>query len=438
MQTVTFKTLGCKLNQAETDAIQNQFLKRGFVSRPFGESVDLTLINTCCVTNEADGKSRNAIRQAVRNSPEGRVVVTGCYAQIKPDEIREIDGVDLVLGSDEKFRIFDHLEKLQNGKLEAPLVFVNARGDLQEISPDGFVATTDRTRAFLKIQDGCNFYCSFCIIPFARGRARSRPLPEAVEETKRLVEEGYREIVMTGVNMGTYEWKNGHTYHFVDLIDALQNVDGLERIRISSVEPNTISLDLFKLAAQSKVICPHFHIPLQAGSDEILKGMKRRYDTDYFAALMDDYRKILPGGALGTDVIVGFPGESDEIFEKSVQFIQKQPFTYLHVFRFSRRDGTLVTRLADKVPVPIAKERSRVLQEVSKKIQQSYAVQFIGTTQPVLFDDAWDVGVYAGYTPHYLRVHLKTKEDLRNKVVPVYLHHMPESSGYILGKLPTK
>src|SRR3989338_709407 len=181
MQTVTFKTLGCKLNQAETDAIQNQFLKRGFVSRPFGESVDLTLINTCCVTNEADGKSRNAIRQAVRNSPEGRVVVTGCYAQIKPDEIREIDGVDLVLGSDEKFRIFDHLEKLQNGKLEAPLVFVNARGDLQEISPDGFVATTDRTRAFLKIQNGCNFYCSFCIIPFARGRARSRPLPEAVE-----------------------------------------------------------------------------------------------------------------------------------------------------------------------------------------------------------------------------------------------------------------
>jgi threonylcarbamoyladenosine tRNA methylthiotransferase MtaB len=423
IKTVSFKTLGCKLNQSETDALQAQFTQRGYQVLPFGSQADLTVINTCTVTNEADGKSRAAIRQAIRSSRQGRLVVTGCYAQVSPEALQAIEGVDLILGSDEKYRLFDHLEKIKDGKLEKPSVFVNDYGELSTVSESGFVAATDRTRAFLKIQDGCNFSCSYCIIPFARGRARSRSFQETIDEAKQLVDQGYRELVLTGVNLGTYKWlKEGRHQKFVDLVDVLQNISGLSRIRISSIEPNTVTEELLQLMSQSQVVCPHLHIPLQAGSDEVLKGMNRCYTTEEFSGLMELFQKHLPQAALGTDVIVGFPGESDDFFAEGVDFIQCQPFTYLHVFRYSPRQGTMATRLKDPVPVSVAKKRSHLLQEVSSKLKTNFAQTFLGREEPVLFEEKNDKGAYTGYTPHYLRVATISKTDLTNQIVPVQLN----------------
>lgn len=423
IRTASYKTLGCKLNQAETDAIRVKLESLGITSKPFGESVDLTVVNTCCVTNEADGKSRNAIRQAIRHSQNGRIVVTGCYAQISPEQIQAIDGVDLVLGSDEKFRISDHLQKIEVGKLEAPLAFVNAKGDLETVTDAGFMAATTRTRAFLKIQDGCNYYCTYCIIPFARGRARSRGFQETVDEAKRLVDNGYQEVTVTGVNIGTYQSPDSMQRDFVQLMEALERVEGLKRIRISSIEPNTVSRSLLELIRDSKVFCPHMHIPLQSGSAAILKGMKRHYSLRDFDHLMVQFQELLPQASLGTDVIVGFPGETEDHFQETIDYLEQHPFTYLHVFRFSARSGTFAARLKDPVTKQTAQNRSRILQELSRKMRSRFAASFIGSKQPVLFEEQDENGFYCGLTPHYLRVRVASEQLLQNQILPVELHH---------------
>ena len=419
IQSVSFKTLGCKLNQSESDAIMAKFEENQFRVRPFGEEVDLTIINTCTVTNDADSKSRATIRRAIRNSPRGRVVVTGCYAQVKPEDIQTINGVDLILGNDEKYHIFDHLNKLQHGKLEEPLTIVNDEGEFTSVSEDGFISATSRTRAFLKIQEGCDYYCSYCIIPFARGKARSRPFTQTIDEARKLVDQGYREIVLTGINIGTYHTANGKQ-NLVDLLSALEQINGLDRVRVSSIEPNTVTDDLLHLVAGSKVICDHLHIPLQSANDDQLSAMNRKYRLEEYARLMARFRTILPTAALGTDVIVGFPGETEAHFEKTTAFIQAQPFTYLHIFRYSPREGTVAAKLDNPVQFHEIKRRSVVLHEVSQKLKFAYAEKFSGQTLKVLFDQFRD-GLASGYTRNYLRVQVPATQDISQSILPVTL-----------------
>jgi threonylcarbamoyladenosine tRNA methylthiotransferase MtaB len=433
IRSVSFKTLGCKLNQSESDAIEAKFRDKGFAVQPYGDAVDLTVINTCTVTNDADSGSRAAIRHAIRTSPGGRIAVTGCYAQVSPDEIKAISGVDLVLGSDEKYRIFDYLDSLKDGKLEEPLVYVNDEGEFDSVSEDGFVSATSRARAFLKVQEGCDYFCSYCIIPFSRGRARSRPYADAIAEAKKLADQGYKEIVLTGINIGTYTYENGKTYGITDLLDGLQNVEGLERIRLSSIEPNTVTDDLLKLIRDSNVLCPHMHIPVQGGNDDQLAAMNRKYSIGEYAALMERFRKFLPDAALGTDIITGFPGETDAHFENTVRFIQTSPFTYLHVFRYSPRKGTAAVKLTGHVDPQTVKRRAVILHETNKMLKTAYARRFLGATLPVLFDHEKD-GVQTGYTPNYLSVAVSHGESLRKRILRVRLTDVRDG-GNVTGEL---
>jgi threonylcarbamoyladenosine tRNA methylthiotransferase MtaB len=433
IRSVCFKTLGCKLNQSETDAIQHKFTEKGYQIKSYGEPADLTIINTCTVTNSADSGSRAAIRQAIRNSPKGRIAVTGCYAQVSPDEIKSIQGVDMILGNDEKYKIFNYLDEIREGKIEEPLVYVNDEGGFAQVSEDGFVSATSRARAFLKVQEGCNYYCSYCIIPFSRGRARSRSLADSVQEASRLADEGYQEIVLTGINIGTYDFENGKQYTLVDLLDALQNVNGIERIRLSSIEPNTVSDDLLHLARESKVICPHLHIPLQSGNDDQLQAMNRKYCIEEYQGLMDRFSKTLPHAALGSDVIVGFPGETEEHFENTLNFIQSNPFTYLHIFRYSDRKGTAASKMPNKVDPQTIKKRSQVLHQLSKKLKTAYYQKYLGQKLTVLFDQTKN-GKQVGYTENYLQVSVESPQDIRKQILDVELIDINER-GLCTGKL---
>lgn len=427
IRSVSFKTLGCKLNQSETDAIEAKFRDRGFSVIAYGAPADLTIVNTCTVTNDADSGSRAAIRHAIRTSPAGRIAVTGCYAQVSPDEIKAIAGVDLVLGSDEKYKIFDHLDALKNGKLEEPLVYVNDQGEFDSVSEDGFVSATSRARAFLKVQEGCDYYCSYCIIPFSRGRARSRSYDDAIAEAKKLAEQGYQELVLTGINIGTYsDDSSGTTRRIADLLDGLQNVPGIKRIRLSSIEPNTVSDDLLALIRDSSVLCPHMHIPVQGGNDDQLAAMNRKYAIEEYANLMARFREFLPQAALGTDIIVGFPGETEAHFDNTLAFIQKSPFTYLHVFRYSPRKGTVAAKLKNPVDPQIVKRRAAILHETNKMLKNAYARRFLGQTLPVLFDQNKD-GIQTGYTPNYIPVSVVATDSLRKRILPVRLLNHDQS-----------
>ena len=428
--TVSFKTLGCKLNQSETDALADQFKKAGFTVRDFTEPVDLAVINTCTVTNDADSKSRAAIRLAIRTSPQARVVVTGCYAQIKPEEIKAIAGVNLILGTDEKYRILDHLKTLADHELQEPLTIVNDRGEFDEVSVDGFISATSRARAFLKVQEGCDYYCSYCIIPFARGKARSRPFENTLNEARLLAAQGYQEIVLTGINIGTYQVNSDQTYHLVDLLKGLEKISGLKRIRISSIEPNTVTDELLQTIAESEVVCPHLHIPLQSGNDDLLQAMNRKYRLTDYARLMERFQYYLPNAALGTDVIVGFPGETEKHFQNTLEFIEHQPFTYMHVFRYSDRSGTVAAKLVNHVDPEAIKHRSKVLASLMQKQKANYAKKFVGCSMPVLFDQN-DHPRYSGYTKNYLRVQVESESELRKEIHLVKLNE--ENGGVFFG-----
>lgn len=398
---VSFHTLGCKLNQAETDAIAALFANRGYEIVPFRQPADLTYINTCTVTNEADAKSRQVIRQAIEASPGGRVVAAGCYAQISPDEVAALDGVDIVLGTHEKYGLFDLLDRLQAGKLEQPLIRVGDTGDLVTFDESPFISATSRTRAFLKVQEGCDYHCSYCIIPLARGRGRSRPLTDCLAEARRLVDTGYRELVLTGVNIGA--WQDGKRL-FHDLLAAVSDIPGLRRIRVSSIEPNLITTDMLALMGARDNLCPHLHIPLQHASDSVLKAMRRRY-------LFADYREVLarvvetlPEAALGADVMVGFPGETEEDFQTLAAALAELPTTYHHIFRYSERSGTVAARISGQVDPAVRKERSRILREISRRKTQAYARCFVGRVQEVCFEQRVPGGGWEGITANYLRV----------------------------------
>lgn len=400
---VSFHTLGCKLNQAETAAIATQFRDQGIEIVPFRQPADLTYINTCTVTHTADAKSRQAIRQAVAASPGGRVVVAGCYSQINPAEAAALEGVDLILGAREKYQVMSLLTAMDRNRTDRPLVFVSGDDEVQAFDESPFISATSRTRAFLKVQEGCDYQCSYCIIPAARGRARSRPLADCLSEAAKLVAAGYRELVLTGVNIGT--WRQGDR-EFADLLEKVSAIEGLHRLRISSIEPNLITQRLLDLMAQRENICPHLHVPLQHAADNILGAMRRRYKLADYQAVLERIIKTVPEAAVGADVIVGFPGETRADFDLLVASLGEMPLAYLHIFRYSERDGTLAASMAGVVPPAERKRRSAVLRSIGSSKRADFAGRFLNLPREVYFEGTPIDGFWEGLTDNYLRVRM--------------------------------
>lgn len=434
MKSVSLHTLGCKLNYSETSTLAKQFESRNMILRNYGEKSDIFVLNTCTVTDNADRECRQIIRSVLRNNPETYVIVTGCYAQLQPGEIKSIDGVDLILGSKEKLRLFDYLE---NYDLDTPScvfkepdtrIFVSEmNGDRNEIS-EAFSADTDsRTRAFLKIQDGCDYNCTFCTIPLARGVSRSLPLKSVIDNAQKIIDAGYREIILTGVNTGDYRFIDKESGRTLKLIDVLYELDKLsiERIRISSIEPNLLTDEIIQLAKTSGKFCRHFHIPLQSGDAEILKKMKRRYNTEMFGELIHRVRREISDAGIGIDVIVGFPGETDENFMHTYEFLDSLPFTYLHVFSYSERKNTPAAVMDGKVDIRTRRKRSEMLRNLSAKKKFEFYSAFSGKNMKVLFESTVinenGNSYIEGWTSNYIRVRAKNHPGLQNKISEVEL-----------------
>lgn len=411
---VAFHTLGCKLNFAETSAIGRQLQEAGYNKVKMGEQADVCIINTCSVTDIADHKSRQAIKRLNRLHPNAKMIVTGCYAQLKPEEIASIEGVDLVLGSNEKF---DILAYLQNWDDTQEKIVRNNILRIKKFRPS--ISHDDRTRFFLKIQDGCDYYCSFCTIPLARGHSRSGTIAETIEMAKEIIEKGAKEIVLTGVNTGEFGKRNGET--FIDLLKELDAIDAEVRFRISSVEPNLMSEEIIQFVAQSKLFMPHFHIPLQSGSDDVLKIMKRRYDTQLFRERVSMIRKHLPDAFIGVDTIVGVRGETDDFFEDNVQFIKDLDFSQLHVFTYSERSGTKMLEIEHQVDLKERKRRSDLLHDISDRKTRLFYEKQIGKTAIVLWEAKRDRTVMHGFTENYIRVERPYNKDLVNSFETVEL-----------------
>ena len=432
MTSVSLKTIGCKLNQSESDSLAAEFRQKGFIVKPYGEEVTITIINTCTVTHAADRDCRNIIRQAKRISPKAKIVVIGCYAEVSKNEIAKIEGVDLILGNKEKFNLFEKLDSLSVVRNPLP---VRQQTNSQRDTVNGKRKTIyeSRTRAFLKIQDGCNFFCAYCIVPFARGKPTSLPVESILEEAHKLVDRGFQEIVVTGVNIGLYQQTSGEkTVYLEDLLAQIEKINGIKRIRTGSVEPNTIRDDLFLLMRDSAIICPHMHIPLQSGNDKTLKDMKRRYVCAEYQEVINRYKTFLPEAALGTDIIVGFPGETDDDFHLTKNLVQSLPYSYLHVFSYSDRSGTVASQAKNKVSPPIAKSRSLALRTIGDQKKEAYNNMFLGKTLPVHFDTR-KKDLMLGYTPNYIRVVVESDEIKRGEFRKVMLNKYDHTLGVCIG-----
>lgn len=415
-RSVAFHTLGCKLNFSETSTLSRQLAKDGFLEKRFDEEADIYVINTCSVTDNADKECRQLVRRIQRKSPESLVVITGCYAQLKPVEIASIPGVDLVLGAAEKFNISKHLAELSKGN--SALI---SSCDIAEVQ--GFTASfslNHRTRAFLKVQDGCDYNCSFCTIPMARGKSRSDTVQNAVNNAKELAAAGVKEIVLTGVNLGDFGKHNGSKQRedFFDLVQAMESVSGVERFRISSIEPNLLSPEIIEWVAGSEKFMPHFHIPLQSGSNHILGLMRRRYRRELYADRVAQIKELMPHACLGVDVIVGFPGETDVHFQETVEFLQALDISYLHVFTYSERDHTAALEIKPAVPVQVRQQRNKILRSLSYDKMQTFTNKHTGEIRQVLFEQENKQGFIEGYTDNYIRVTVPYNSDWVNQVIP--------------------
>jgi threonylcarbamoyladenosine tRNA methylthiotransferase MtaB len=417
MPRVSLHTLGCKLNYAETSMLGRQFTERGFSVVDFGDAADLCIINTCSVTERANRECRQMVRKAVRTSENPFVVVTGCYAQLAPDEVAAIEGVDLVLGSKEKFEIFDHIGGLE--KKLYPHVIVSDIADVQDFGPSFSSSDGDRTRAFLKIQDGCDYNCSFCTIPLARGASRSQSIDASVAQAAQLVAQGFKEITLTGVNVGDF----GATTDtgLPVLLRELVTLKGLERIRISSIEPNLLSRDIIEFVAREPVMCDHFHIPLQSGSDDILRRMRRRYSTNQYAELIRIIRAIIPDCGIGVDVITGFPGESDSDFQTTLGFLDTVDVSYLHVFTYSERPNTPAAEFENSVEPKVRFKRNEVLRSLGMRKKHAFYASQVGKTLPVLMESDIHNDMRSGFTSNYVRVGVAADAAEPNEIVPVLI-----------------
>ena len=424
---VNFHTLGCKLNFSESSTLAREFEAGGFIRVGVSEAADISVINSCSVTEHADKKCRNLIRKIHRRNPAAIIVVTGCYAQLKPQEIASIEGVDLVLSNNDKGELFRRVAALAG---KGPAQFTSC--DAEELT-NFFAAFSsgDRTRAFLKVQDGCDYYCSYCTIPFARGRSRNGSIASMVEQASQAAAEGGKEIVLTGVNIGDFGKSTGET--FFDLVKALDEVEGIERYRISSIEPNLLTDEIIEYVSRSRRFMPHFHIPLQSGSDEVLKLMRRRYDTALFASKIKKIKEVMPDSFIGVDVIVGTRGETEEYFGQAYEFIKSLDVTQLHVFSYSERPGTQALKI-DHVVAPEEKHhRSQQLLELSDEKTRAFYARHIGQTMPVLLERPKPGLPMHGFTPNYIRVEVPHDAALDNQLVSVRLGDFNADGTALLG-----
>lgn len=418
---VAFYTLGCKLNFSETSTIARSFSSEGFTRVDFGEKADIYVINTCSVTDNADKRFKTIVKQAQKANPEAFVAAVGCYAQLKPQELADVHGVDLVLGATEKFKITDYINDLSK----------NDFGEVHscEIEEANFYVGSysigDRTRAFLKVQDGCDYKCTFCTIPLARGISRSESLQNVLTTAAEISAKGIKEIVLTGVNIGDYgkgEFGNKkHEHTFFELCEALDQVPGIERLRISSIEPNLLKNETIEFVSQSKTFVPHFHIPLQSGSNDLLKSMRRRYKSELYTERVTKIREVIPHACIGVDVIVGFPGETEEHFLETYNFLTQLDISYLHVFTYSERDNTPAATMNGVVPKNVRSKRSKMLRGLSVKMRRAFYESQLGTTRTVLFEGENKEGFIHGFTENYVKVKAPWNPELVNTLHQVIL-----------------
>lgn len=427
--TALFHTFGCKLNFSETSSVARMFSEKGIRRVQSGETPDIVVVNTCSVTDVADKKCRQAINRFARLYPEAVIVVTGCYAQLKSDEIAAIHGVDIVAGTDRKLELLDYLDRwLENRRTES---YITPLTDIRKFDPS--CSRGDRTRYFLKVQDGCDYWCSYCTIPKARGRSRSGTSESIVDQARQVAEEGGREIVLTGVNIG--DFGKGRDDTFFDLIKALDNVDGIERYRISSIEPNLLTDEMIEWVASSRRFMPHFHIPLQAGSDEVLRLMRRHYDTALFRHRVERIREVMPHAFIGVDLIVGARGETDELFERSRDYVESLDISRLHVFPYSERPGTRALDIDYVVPQEVKHRRTNVMLRISEHKLADFASRFSGTVRPVLLEHQRPRRPMTGFTDNYLKVEVKPVAEYANKVVPVMLGEVIDNGDMMKGRI---
>ena len=416
VKSVALHTLGCKLNYSETSAIERLLEKDGFIKKDFTEEADVYVINTCSVTENADKECRHLVRRIQRKAPQAMVVITGCYAQLKPAEIAAIDGVDLVLGAAEKFNITSHLSQLTKGD-SAKICSC----DIEDLT--GFHSSfslKNRTRTFLKVQDGCDYNCSFCTIPMARGKSRSNSIENVLTEIDQIAASGVKEIVLTGINLGDFG-KDETGYKtpedFYSLLRAIEKHEGVERYRISSIEPNLLTDNILELVAASKKIMPHFHIPLQSGSNKILGMMRRRYKKDLYAEKIAFIKRLIADCSIGVDVITGFPGEADEDFDETVNFLKSLDVSYLHVFTYSERDGTHALTIDPAVSMEVRNRRTKILRNLSYKKLQAFTLKHRGKTRKVLFEGPDKIGMMEGYTDNYIKISVPFNKEWSKKII---------------------
>lgn len=417
-KSVALHTLGCKLNFSETTVLGRMLEKEGYQNKDFDDVADVYVINTCSVTENADKECRQLVRRIQRKAPEAMVVITGCYAQLKPKEIATIPGVDLVLGAAEKFNIAAHLDglsKMQEAKI--------CSCDIEDVNI--FTAShsvNERTRVFLKVQDGCDYSCTFCTIPMARGKSRSNTIENVLEDTRNIAAAGAKEIVLTGINLGDFgkglEGNKKKETVFFDLVKALEEDSPVQRFRISSIEPNLLSDEIIHYVAASKKFMPHFHIPLQSGSNKTLAAMRRRYRRELYAERVALIKSLMPHCAIGVDVIVGFPGETEDDFIETVNFLESLPVSYLHVFTYSERDNTQALNITPVVPVNVRNARNKVLRNLSYRKLMEFTNSQAGSERPVLFESVNKNGMMEGYTDNYIKVTAPYKEEWSNEIIP--------------------
>ncbi|MEQ9404422.1 MAG: tRNA (N(6)-L-threonylcarbamoyladenosine(37)-C(2))-methylthiotransferase MtaB [Cyclobacteriaceae bacterium] len=415
MKKVAFYTLGCKLNYSESSSISRMFEEKGYQKVDFTDQPDIFIVNTCSVTENADKKCRKIVKEAKKISPKSFVTIIGCYAQLKPKEIAEIPGVDAVLGAAEKFRLFDYLDNFTKGGVFA--------SDIKEAKAyNSSYSIADRTRTFLKVQDGCNYGCAFCTIPLARGKSRSDTIENIVNQAEEIAQTEVKEVVLTGVNIGDFGIHMGKRKEkFIDLLKALDRVEGIDRFRISSIEPNLLSNEIIEFVASSNRFVPHFHIPLQSGSDEILKKMNRRYLSGLYQSRVDKIKNLMPECCIGVDVITGFPGETEEEFLKTYNFLNELDISYLHVFTYSERPNTKAIEMEGIVPLKTRNERSKMLRTLSEKKRRFFYESQLHKNFTVLFEEDVDNGLMHGFTENYIRVAAKYDPLLINETREVTL-----------------
>ena len=413
-KTIALHTLGCKLNFSETSTLGRMLEKEGFLKKEFEEVADVYVINTCSVTENADKECRQLVRRIQKQNEDAVVVITGCYAQLKPTEIAAIPGVDLVLGAAEKFNLVDHLKQFTKG--DSTKI---CSCDISEVNDfNTSFSVTDRTRTFLKVQDGCDYTCSFCTIPMARGKSRSNTIENIVNQVNEIAEKGVKEIVLTGVNLGDFGTIDGErTTNFYSLCQALDQTNGIDRFRISSIEPNLLTEEIIELVAKSKKFMPHFHIPLQSGSNKILGLMRRRYKRELYQERIALVKSLMPDCGIGVDVIVGFPSESDQDFQETFDFLHALEVSYLHVFTYSERTNTKALELKEVVPIHIRNERNKILRNLSYQKMQYFRSSQLGKTRSVLFEQEEKNSMIEGYTDNYIRISTPHQIELKNKIV---------------------